>query len=346
MSTRALLPVLLSTSLACTSTETIAPGARMALAHSTTADFLRVPTEDGGTVEFGPNATLRFGEREVAASDVYMTEWGLYDKSGEPIAPWDGIRYVKVAQPDGLATVAVAATAAIAIVAIAALLKSAPSTGGGGSSKGSSASSGGSAPRSMPTRSAPNPSPIIPAPNPDVTEVAFRTIEMVASANTNAPTIAVQTDEERETSATIPLFSRGARRRANIRAVARLEGGACWPGSGVDCIVSGARIGMRVLDMLELTGGARVESNGLGSQPLAVFGAMLHGESPGAHWFALAAGASVAFDATRAHVVPTLGVRFRPVRGFWIGLMPVQPVYAAETGTWSMASGGEVTGEF
>ncbi len=344
MSPRALLPLLLSTSLACTSTETIAPGARMALARSTTADFIRVPTADGGTIEFGPNATLDIGGTEVAASDLYMTEWGLYNKRGEPISSWENLpRTIKVEQPDGAANVAIAVTAAIAIVALAALLKSAPSGSTGSGSKG--ASTGGSAPKSMPTRSAPNPSPILPDPNPAVTDVAFRTIEMVAAANTNGPTVTVRTDEE-ETSATIPLFSRGARRRANIRALARLEGGACWPGSSGDCFVSGARIGMRLLDFFELTGGARVETTARGSEPLAVFGAMLHGEAPAAHWFALAAGASVAFNAVYAHVVPTVSARFRPFRGFWIGLVPVEPVYATETGTWSMASGMELTGEF
>ncbi|HEX4515971.1 MAG TPA: hypothetical protein VH054_20620, partial [Polyangiaceae bacterium] len=119
-----------------------------------------------------------------------------------------------------------------------------------------------------------------------------------------------------------------------------------------DCIVSGARIGLRLLDIFELTGGVRVETaqsaTPIASKAYAVFGAMLHGESPAAHGLALAVGASVAFDTIRAHVVPQLAVRFRPFRnaGFWLGLVPVEPVYATDTGTWSMASGVEVTGEF
>jgi hypothetical protein len=33
------------------------------------------------------------------------------------------------------------------------------------------------------------------------------------------------------------------------------------------------------------------------------------------------------------------------VRGLWLGLVPVEPVYATETGNWSMVSGVEITGE-
>jgi len=311
----------------------------MALAQSTTGDFIRVPVEGGGTVEFGPNATLNIGGAEVSAGELYMTEWGLYKKTGEPIAAWDDVRTVRIEQTDGAADVAIVAAAGVAIVALAALLKSAPSSGG----SGSKAPSGGGGGSSVPTRSAPNPSAVIPDP---ATEVALRGIELFANAAAQSgPGVIVATDEEPQTIAAIPMFSRGARRRANIRALARVEGGACWPGAGGDCVVSGGRVGVRLVDMFELTGGVRVESTPLETRPLAVFGAMLHGETPGAHWFALAAGASVAFDAIRAHIVPTVGVRFRLVRGLWLGLVPLEPVYATETGNWSMASGGEITGE-
>ncbi len=346
---RRALPIVLSMSLACTSKETIAPGARMALARTTTGDFLRVPTESGGTIEFGPNATLRFGDKEVYASDVYLTEWGLIDKKGDPIASWDETRFAKIEQVDGAATVAVSATAAIAIVAIAALLKSggnfnpgsgSKGGGGGGGSKGGGGG-GGSAPVA---RSAPNPSPIIP--DPAVTEVAFRTIEAVAASAQPNPSFTVRTDEEPDASTAIPMFSRGARRRAIVRAVGRLEGGACWPSSSLgDCVLSGARIGVRLYDMLELTGGVRVESSSTVSKPFAVFGGMLHGELPAAHWFALGLGASVAFDDVRARVIPQFGVRLRPVRGFWLGLYPIMPVYSSDTGGWTITSGGEITGE-
>ncbi len=328
-------------SLACTSKETIAPGARMALAQSTTGDFIRVPSESG-TIEFGPNATLHIGDADVPASDVYLTRWGLIDKEGNPLASWDESRFARVEQVDGAATVAIAACAAIVIVGVAMLLKSGPNLGGSGS-KSSGSSRGGGSPKAASTRSAPNPSPIIPEPNPAVTEVAFRTIEVVASGR--GPSITVPVTSEEEPDAAIPLFSRGARRRAMIRALARLEGGVCWPSAGGDCFLSGARVGTRLFDMVELSGGVRVESNATRSTPLGVIGAMLHGELPSAHWFALAVGASVAFDDVHAHVIPQLAVRLRPVRGFWLGLMPIVPVYAAEKGGWTVTSSLELTGE-
>jgi hypothetical protein len=342
---RALLALALSASLACTSKETIPTAARYALAQTTTGDFLRLPTVSGGFVEIGPSATLDIDDEVVSAGDLYWSDWGLYRKSGESIARWDDIRSIRVEQLDGVATVAVTATVAILVVALAALLKGAsPSSGSGGGGKGGGGGGGGKAPSAH--GSAPNPSPIIP--DPRYTEVAFRTVE--ALSNTRGPGITVGMPDEEESGATTPLFARGARRRANIRLLARAEGSACWPGSGSqgDCIVSGARAGVRLLDIFELTGGVRVESNATQNKAYAVFGAMLHGESPAAHWFALAVGASVAFDQTRAHIVPQLAARFRPFRnaGFWLGIVPVEPVYATDTDTWSMASGIEVTGEF
>ena len=344
-----LLVALAVASAACTSTEIVAPRARTALGQSTSDDFVHLPTATGGAVDFGPNATLTIegrGTTEVAASKLYTNEEGLFQKDGELISTWDDLRGVTVKQLDGAATVAVTATVAIAVVAIAALLKSAPSGGGskGGGSRGGATSA--SAPRAPPVRSAPNPS--TSATDSGFTDVMFRTAEAVANANPNGPAVSVGVpDDEPEPTTAMPLFSRGARRRANVRVVGRLEGGACWPGGGSsgDCIVSGARAGVRLLDVFELTGGVRVESNEARSQPLAVLGAMLHGEAPSAHWFALAAGASVAFDGEHAHVVPEVAVRFRPVRGLWIGLVPVEPVYRTEDGGWSMASGVELSGE-
>jgi hypothetical protein len=342
---RRALPIVLSMSLACTSKETIAPGARMALAQSTTGDFIRVPGESGGTIEFGPNATLHIGDEDVPASDVYLTEWGLIDKTGKALASWDDSRFARVEQVDGAATVAIAACAAIVVVAVAMLLKSGSNVGNGGSkSSGSGSSGGGNGPKAASTRSAPNPSPIVPDPHPAVTEVAFRTIEVVAN-NSSGPSVSVPVTGDEEPDAAIPLFSRGARRRAIVRALARLEGGVCWPNAAGDCYLSGGRLGVRLFDMLELSGGVRVESSATLSRPLPVFGGMLHGELPAAHWFALAVGASVAFDGSRAHVMPTLAIRLRPVRGFWLGLMPIVPVYAAETGGWTVTSGLELTGE-
>ena len=347
MNTRAALALTLSASLACTSTETVPAAARYALARTTTADFIKLPTVSGGTVEVGPSATLTIDNEVVTAGELYWSEWGLFRKTGERIASWDSIRSIRVEQLDGAGTVAVTATVAIIVVALAALLGKGGNLGsGGGKGGGGGGGKGGGGSPSV-HGSAPNPSPIIP--DPRVTEVAFRTFEVVSNT-TRGPGVTVGIDPAEESETATPLFARGARRRANIRALARLEGSACWPGAGSqgDCIVSGARVGVRLLEMFELTGGVRVESNALQSKPYAVFGAMLHGESPAAHWFALAVGASVAFDQTRAHVVPQLAARFRPFTsaGFWLGVVPVEPVYDTATDTWSMASGVEVTGEF
>lgn len=335
----------------CTSKDKIASGALTAFSQSTSADTIRLPTKTGSVVEFGPNATLRIvsahDTTELPASSLYSNEWGLFQKNGDPIGAWDELDTIEVEQFDGAATVAVSACAAVAIIALAALLKSAPSASG---SKGSSGGGGGGG-KAPPVRSAPNAPTSGSAVNPAVSELVFRTAEALANGatqNGTAVVVATSTDLD-EVATAIPLFSRGARRRANVRFLARVEGGACWPGGGgsADCITSGARLGLRLLDFIELTAGARVETNQTRnvSVPLATLGAMLHGESPSAHWFAIALGASVAFDGTRAHVVPQFSVRFRPLRGLWLGLVPVEPIYASETATWSMASGIEITGE-
>jgi hypothetical protein len=324
--------------------------ARFALAQSTTGDFIKLPTVSGGFVEVGPSATFYIDDQVVTAGELYWSDWGLYRKNGESIARWDDIRSIRVEQLDGAATVAVTATVAILVVALAALLKGSGGNlgsggkGGSGGGGGKGGGGGGSTPSTH--GNAPNPSPIIS--DPKYAEVAYRTVEAFSNMS-SGPGITVGVPDAEEGGATTPLFARGARRRANIRALARLDGGACWPGSGSqgDCIVSGGRVGVRILDMFELTGGVRVESNATQNKAYAVFGAMLHGESPAAHWFALAVGASVAFDQLRAHIVPQIAVRFRPFRnaGFWLGVVPVEPVYATDTDTWSMASGVEITGE-
>ncbi len=332
------LSVIASGLLGCMSTETIAPTARMALAQSTTGDTIRVPTENGGSVDFGPNATLHIEGQEVPAGEVYWNESGLYRKNGDFIAAWSDLRSVRVEQLDGAATVVVSATAALAIVIVAALLKNVGNVGGGG---GKGGGSGGKAPSAG--RSAPNP-PSVPS-DPNVGELVFRTAEAIGRASyVNGAQVP---DDEPDTDVAIPLFSRGARRRANVRALARLEGSACWPGEGprTDCVVGGARAGVRIVDLFELTAGIRTETSNNVTQPLAVVGGMIHGESPSFHWLALALGASVAFDGNRAHVIPMFSVRFRPVRGLWLGLIPLAPVYATDTGNWTMSSGVEITGE-
>jgi hypothetical protein len=145
----------------------------------------------------------------------------------------------------------------------------------------------------------------------------------------------------------IPLFSHDARRRAVVRVVARADGAAYWPGGGArgDCVVAGARGGVRIEDLFDLTAGVRTETTNGVTKPLAAISAMIHGEAPSLHWLALAVGTTIAFDGDRAHIVPSLAVRFRPVRGLWLGLVPLEPVYATETGGWNMASGVEISGE-
>jgi hypothetical protein len=321
--------------LGCTSAETVAPAARFALQQTTNADTIRLPAESGGSVEFGPNAKILVDGLAVDAKDLYWNERGIYARSGDFIASWDSLQEVRVEQTDGAATVAVTAAAGVVVVVLAVLLK------GGGKGLGGSGGGGHGTPSAATPRSAPNP-PL----DPVVAETALRTADALVRSPFYIAGAAVP--EERE-GPWVPLFSRDARRRAAVRLLARAEGGACWPGGGQngDCLVGGARAGVRLADMFELTGGVRTENQPqLGTtRPLAVFGAMLHGEVPSLHWLALAIGASVAFDADRAHVIPTFGVRFRPVRGLWLGLVPLQPVYATETGGWNMVSGIELTGE-
>jgi hypothetical protein len=333
------LALFLAGLLGCTNTSVVAPRATMALAQSTTGDIVRLPTENGGTVEFGPNATLHIDGIDVPASELYWSEQGVLRKNGDVVASWHDLRSITVEQIDGAATVGISATAAIGVILVAALLKGAPS-GGGGGPKGS----GGSAPKASggsAGRSAPNPPSV--ERDPVVPELVFRGVE----AMVRPPYLFVDPgDAQPDTDVAIPLFSAAARRRANIRALARLEGGACWPsGPNTDCVVGGVRAGVRIVDLVELTAGVRTETMGGTTKPLALAGFMLHGESPAAHWIALAVGASVAFDGARAHVIPTLAVRFRPLRGLWLGLVPLEPVYATETGNWSLVSGAEITGE-
>jgi hypothetical protein len=359
----ALLVAVALAATGCTSTATVAPEARTALARTTDGDFVRLPTKSGGSVVFGPNATLQIddgdGPTDVRAGDLYTNEIGLFQKNGELVSTWDDLRSVKVEQLDGAssvgASVAVAATVVLAVVAIAAIVKA---TSGGSSSHGSRGSShghGSSGSKPTRVRSAPNPSPI--EPDPVLAHMLLRTAETLTTPGSpSAPTapslangrltVSAPDTEEGPTTA-VPLFSRGARRRANLRGLARLEGGICWPTGGPngDCMATGARAGLRLVDLIEVSAGLRVESDFRTAKPLAVVGAMVHGEASWAHWFALAVGASVAFDGTRAHVVPELALRFRPAAGLWLGVVPLEPVYRTEDGGWTMVSGVELTGE-
>jgi hypothetical protein len=342
--------------LGCMNTETVPPGARGALMQTTNGDTLRMPTATGGAVEFGPNATLHLDGEEVSASEVYWNHDGLYRKNGDFIASWDSLRVIRVEQIDGAATVAVtAAAAAVVVVAAAVLAGAGKGTGSSGSGgHGGGGHSGGSSPHSSGggghVRSAPNPADD-PA-DPWLANAACRVAEAVASGSPD-PSVSgggtpSDANDEPDVDPAIPLFSRAARRRAQVRVLARLEGALCWPGAGVngDCTVGGARGGVRLYDLFELSAGVRTEtSNGI-TKPLASVGMMIHGESPTLHWLAIALGGTVAFDGDRAHIIPTFAIRLRPVRGLWFGLVPLQPVYSTETGGWKMASGVEVTGEF
>jgi hypothetical protein len=350
---RAFVPLVL---LGCTSTEVVAPQSALSLMQTTNGDTIRVPAARGGFVDLGPNATLHFENGDVQAADVYWNETGIFSRDGTFLGSWDNLGAVKIEQIDGAASVAVTAAAAVIVVAMVAMLAGAGKGGGGGGGGGghggghgggSGHSGGGASPShtNTPTthwRSAPNPSgeavdPLLPV------DIALRTAEVlvqppVVGVGVGAGTLDVDPG--------VPLFSRDARRRAQVRVLGRLEGGFCWPaGPNTDCAVGGARVGVRLYELFEMTAGLRTETANGVTQPLAVGGIMVHGESPGLHWLAIALGASVAFDGNRAHIVPTFGIRFRPVRGLWLGLVPVQPVYATETGNWNMASGIEITGE-
>jgi len=142
-------------------------------------------------------------------------------------------------------------------------------------------------------------------------------------------------------------------RRTTITGLVSVDFGVS-PFTPRDATTSRASGGVRLFEILDLTLGVRAVDGGtIAESPRAMptFGLGLHGGFPRARWLALALGGEVgggsAFD---FYASGLLGLRVAPLRGLWLGLYPLHPVYTAwsegRPRAWSALSTVDLTWAF
>lgn len=144
-----------------------------------------------------------------------------------------------------------------------------------------------------------------------------------------APMPAASTGELSAKDAT-PLFSTRSERRAIVRPLVRGELTGCV--TQPTCIAGGARVGAIFANLVDVTGGIRVE-NAADTTYWGVLGLGLHGAFPGAPAAALYLGTQLGFAGDNQFLVaPSAGVRLRPVGNLWLGLLPLGLTYYTKPG--------------
>lgn len=127
-----------------------------------------------------------------------------------------------------------------------------------------------------------------------------------------------------------PLFSVRSERRAMVRPLIRGELTGCV--TAPTCVAGGARVGAIFANLVDVTGGVRVE-NGADTTYWGVLGLGMHGAFPGAPAVALYLGTQLGFAGDDQFLVaPSAGVRLRPVANLWLGLLPLGLSYYTKPG--------------
>jgi hypothetical protein len=133
-----------------------------------------------------------------------------------------------------------------------------------------------------------------------------------------------------------PLFSPLALRRSSVRLVGAVEGGTDFSlGAGG---TMAALVGLRLSDVVELGGGARMiatpEQPGVAGSPvrarwLAVGRFLLHCDVDSHRRVALPIGVDAGAGQAELHVRAVLGVRVRLWEDLWLGVYPYNPTYTS-----------------
>lgn len=127
-----------------------------------------------------------------------------------------------------------------------------------------------------------------------------------------------------------PLFSARSERRALVRPLVRGELTGCV--TQPTCVAGGARIGAIFANLVDVSGGLRVEK-GADTTYWGVLGLGLHGAFPGAPAVALYLGTQLGFAGDNQFLVaPSAGVRLRPAGNLWLGLLPLGLTYYTKPG--------------
>ncbi|RYE83654.1 MAG: hypothetical protein EOO75_19060 [Myxococcales bacterium] len=130
------------------------------------------------------------------------------------------------------------------------------------------------------------------------------------------------------TTGTEPLFAGATVRRASVSPSLRLDLSGCV--GGERCLAQSVRGGLLMGDLVELSGGVRFEQNGVRTAWLGVIGLALQGRFTGAPWMSLVLGHQMAVAGDSLRLTPNAGLRFEPVRGTVVGVMPLGLTYFQE----------------
>ncbi|RYE92367.1 MAG: hypothetical protein EOO75_06885 [Myxococcales bacterium] len=283
--------------------------------HLRADDRLEVTTVDGETTK------LR-GEEICRSADGLSVRGAGKPCSGSVwLAAWDDIESLRVEQFDGATSVA--ATAVVAIIVVGAIIIAMGDRKGSKSSSSSSsppprpglvgAASGGSAParhaRRGPRSSGGVGTMFIFIPGSSTSS---------SGGGDRSPLLAPP-GAAHDTTAT-PLFSGRAIRQAVVRPSLRADVTGCIGGTA--CVGGSLRLGVLLGDLVELSGGVRAEQLRDRTTPYALFGLGFQGRFPTVPSLGLHLGSQVAIG-PEFRVMPSVGLRWQPSAGVWLGLNPI-----------------------
>jgi hypothetical protein len=316
---------------------------------------------DGSSMPVAPETQISFIAKDGSQTDsvqaglLCRTDWGLTVREermssclgASPLIAWDDIDGVHTDTFDGAATTAIAAGAVIVLVAVVFAL----SAGKGGSKSSSSSPPPRRSSGSTPTGDVGPPSvargPLSGGGGGTTVFIGPRVIVPIGGYGTSGSYAPRVTDDDGT------LFMRTDLRRATVRGIIGLDGGACVlsPGS---CFSAGIRGGVRLYNLAELTLGLRV-IQGWGVHDYAratpVLGIAMHGELPNFRGFALSLGGQ--FSRTAAmdfYANLLLGFRIAPATHWWIGVFPIHPTYLSWSDgrgdLWTIQSSLDLSADF
>jgi hypothetical protein len=356
------------TSLAACSSTAAVPAS--ALKHAGRGREATLRAFDRSAARLGPSTQVRFLLADgghtpwFSAASLWTNDRGVFalrpgaapstDDAFDGLA-WSQIREAEVKNFEGGQTVIVVAAVAVLVVAVVASLTGKSSSAPFPHTADTAlrvASAASSLSRSNGGAAAVDPPADSPADSPD--DPPDDPPEIVAPNGTPpAPPGAAPAEFEAPSpEGARPLFARDARRRASIKGLLGLE--ATVPATYAGGVQPGAFAGVRVVDFLELGGGARRTVSPRGpAQDVAFARLGLHGELDARRRFALPLSVDVgAGPNVEVYVRVNWGLRFRVYDELSIGAHPFSPVMLQRTaGTpggplWSASSGLDLSWGF
>lgn len=323
---------------------------------------------EGRSLPVTPRSTVRFlakdgsATRRAAAGSLCVANGAFLLRPSsadgcENAVPWiafNDIERVWVENADqagvvALATGVVAVVATVVVVVVALAADDEKQRSSSSSSSSSGAPSGSTPSGGLPSFDS---TPLSEVPEHKTTYRAFAPAARLALdlAESAAATEWAERHEAAPAEETYPVFSPVETRRARLQWLVSVDG-ALDLGGASRGLTTAAKLGVRLVDFVDLQAGARLlHASRVEEAPRAfpVVGVGLHGRFPRARWAALSlsieGGKSAAVD---LYFSATPGVRFAPLSRLWIGIYPLYPAYAAwsagRPSLWAALSSVDVT---